>query len=156
TSNSGHAASPSIAKENPSAPTPEAAIGNATIPFRLRSDFLIVVGGRIGPLAGLKFVLDTGTTHSAMDTKLADRLSLTRQEGTVLNFDQAVKVGWATAPELQLGPLKARNLRMIVTSLNQVSEFADGIDAIIGLDILRLCRSLRIDFARERLTFRTR
>ena len=147
----------SLAKEDDSVQPPdEAASADSTLPFSLRGGFLIVVEGRIGPLAGLKFVLDTGTTHSMMDTKLADRLNLSRQDGTVLNFDHPVKVGWTTVSELQLGPLKARNLRMMVSPLNQLTEFADAIDAVIGLDVLRLSRSLRIDFGRERLTVRTR
>jgi len=152
-----HSISSPRAKEEASVQEPEIAVtGDATIPFRLRSGFLIVVEGRIGPLDSLKFVLDTGTTHSMMDTKLADRLNLSRQEGTVLNFDQPVKVGWTTVSELELGPLKARNLRLMVGPLGRLTEFADEIDAVIGLDVLRLSRSLRVDFDQNLLTLRAR
>jgi Aspartyl protease len=105
-------------------------------------------------LSGLKFILDTGTTHSVLDTKLADKLALPRQDGTVLNFDRHVKIGWSNVPELQIGSLRIRNLRMMVASLGESSEFADAIDGIIGLDMLRLCQSVRINFDEKLLTLR--
>jgi hypothetical protein len=38
------------------------------IVFQLRTGFLIVVDGKVGLLSGLKFILDTGTTHGVLDT----------------------------------------------------------------------------------------
>ena len=52
----------------------DAARTNA-IPFQLEGGFLIEVEGRIGQLEGLKFILDTGATHSVIDRRIADRLS---------------------------------------------------------------------------------
>jgi len=124
------------------------------IVFQLRTGFLIVVDGKVGSLSGLKFILDTGTTHSVLDTKIADKLSLPRQNATVLNFDRQLKIGWSNVPELQIGSLRARNLRMMVAPLSESSELAGSIDGIIGLDILRLCRSVLINFDENRLTLR--
>ena len=95
------------------------------IPFQPRGGFLIVVDGKLGPLSGLKFALDTGATHSVLDVKLADKLSLSRQNATVLNFDRRLKVGWSNVPELQIGALRVRNLRMMVAALGDSPEFAD-------------------------------
>jgi predicted aspartyl protease len=128
---------------------------NNAIPFQLGSGFLIVVEGRIGPLPPLKFILDTGTTHSMMDTKIAKKLSLPRQDGTVFNVDRFAKIEWMSVPELQVGPLKARNVLMMVGALNQFSQFADAIDGVIGLDLLRMSRGLRIDFGEKLITFRS-
>src|SRR5215470_14620154 len=75
------------------------------IPFQLRGGFLIVVDVKVGSLSGLKFILDTGTTHSVLDARTADKLSLSRQDATVLNFNRKLKVGWSTVPELQIGSL---------------------------------------------------
>jgi hypothetical protein len=122
------------------------------IPFQLRGGFLIVVEVKVGPLSGLKFILDTGTTRSVLDIKTADRLSLSRQDATVLNFNRQLKIGWSNLPEFQLGSLQIHNLRMMVASLRDSSEFADGIDGIVGLDVLRLCRSIRINFDDQLLT----
>src|SRR5215471_11703790 len=126
--------------------------GEASIPFQLRSDFLVVVEVKVGSLAGRKFILDTGTTHSVLDRKVADALSLPREEAAVLNFDRRVKIGWSNVPELQIGPLRFRNLRMMVSPLAESSEYADGIDGIIGLDVLRFCQRVRINFDQRILT----
>ena len=34
----------------------------STMPFQLRSEFLVVVSGKVGDLDGLKFILDTGSS----------------------------------------------------------------------------------------------
>ena len=104
-------------------------------------------------MSGLKFILGTGP-HSVLDTKLADKLSLPRQNATVHNFDRQLEIGWGNVPELRIGSLRVRNLRMMVSSLSESSEFADGIDGIIGLDVLRLCQSVRINFDEKVLTLR--
>jgi predicted aspartyl protease len=127
------------------------------IPFQLRSGFLILVEGRIGPLTPLKFILDTGATSTIVDIRTADKLSLPRQnqEGKLLNFDRHATVQWTNLPELQLGPLHARDVHVMVSDLKQFSEFAEGVDAIIGLDVLRTSQSLRIDYDTNLIAFKT-
>lgn len=122
------------------------------IPFQLRGGFLIVIDVKIGPLSGLKFILDTGTTHSVLDTKTADKLSLARQDATVLNFNRQLKIGWSYVPDFQIGSLHIHNLRMMVASLRDSSDFADTVDGIIGLDVLGLYKSVRINFDDQLLT----
>jgi predicted aspartyl protease len=128
---------------------------NDAIPFQLGSGFLILMKGRIGPLTPLKFILDTGAMHTVVDGRIADKLSLPRQKGKVLNFDRYAKVEWTNLPELQLGPLYARDVHVMVSDLKQFSEFAEGVDAIIGLDLLRTSQSLRIDYGKSLVTFKT-
>jgi len=123
-----------------------------TIPFQLRAGFRIVVDVKVGSLSGLKFILDTGTTHSVLDTKTADKLAIPRQDATVLNFNRQLKVGWSSVPEFQIGSLQIHNLRMMVASLRESSEFADAVDGIIGLDVLRLYQRIRINFDDKLLT----
>jgi predicted aspartyl protease len=124
------------------------------MPFESGSGFLILVEGQIGPLTRLKFILDTGATHTVVDTKIAETLSLPRHKGRVLNFDKHIKVDWTNLPELHLGPLTARNFPAMVGDLKQISEFADGAHAIVGLDLLRLAKSIRIDYRRHVITIR--
>lgn len=123
------------------------------VPFDLPSGFLVVVEGRIGTLSHLKFILDTGSIHSMINTKIADRLGLLRQSGTMLNFAHYAKIDWTNVPEIQFGPIEVRNIRMMVGALNQFSEFASGIDAVVGLDLLRQTQKLGIDFRAKLLTF---
>jgi len=125
------------------------------IPFELRSGFLVVVEGRIGSLTPVRFVLDTGTTHSIMDTKIAARLGLPRKKGLVANLDRRVHVSWTNVPELQVGPLKIKGARVMVTKLRQLTELAEGIDGVIGMDVLRMSRGITINFETMQVVFRT-
>jgi len=123
------------------------------IPFELVSDFLVVVKGRIGKLDGLSFILDTGTTNSVVDQKLANRLRLQTRKGTILNFDRRMPVEWANIPELQVGNLRATGLRVQVLNLAEYSEFAQKVDGIIGLDLLNRSRKLTIDYEQRIVSF---
>jgi hypothetical protein len=88
-----------------------------------------------------------------VDTKIADRLALPRQKGKVLNFDKSVKVEWIDLPDLQVGPVYARNLDVMVGNLKEFSEFSQDLDAIIGLDLLRTTHILVIDYRNSVVTF---
>jgi len=133
-------------------PTPS----NDTIPFRLGSEFLIVVEGQIGSLTGLVFILDTGATTTIVDDRIADKLSLTRHKGReVLNFDKHIAMDWTNLPELHLGPLAAHDFPVRVGDLKRVSEFARSADVILGMDFLRTAQSIRIDYRSRLVTVRT-
>src|SRR5579862_9750092 len=127
--------------------------GSQQTTFQLRDGFLIVVEGRIASLSHRKFILDTGSTHSMIDSKIASQLGLPKKRGAVLNFDHYARIDWTNVPEVQFGPIDARNVRMMVGSLEQFSQFANGIDAVVGLDLLGQTRKLGIDFQARQLTF---
>src|SRR5277367_3195827 len=135
-------------------PAPAAAL-NSTVPFQLRNGFLLTAEGSIGPLPGLHFILDTGATQTVVDSKIAAQLSLPLHKTKVLDFDRSVKVDSATLPDLQLGSLTISNLPVIVGDLAQFTEYASGIDGIIGLDVLRSTQSLLINYRLNTLTLRT-
>jgi hypothetical protein len=144
-----------LRNQRDSAPRTIAPASEQAIPFELRSGFLVVVEGRIGSLTPVRFVLDTGTTHSMMDTKIAARLGLPRKEGLVVNLDRKTQVSWTNVPELQVGPLKIQGARMMVSELSRLTEFAEGIDGVIGLDVLGMCRAVNINFETMQIVFRT-
>jgi hypothetical protein len=127
---------------------------NAAIPFQLRSNFLIVVDGQIGPLRSLKFILDTGATRTIVGAKIANELLLSRHKGKILNFDKDIKVDWTNVPDLRLGPLVVRNFPAIVGDLKQFSQFAEGIDAIIGMDLLSTTENILIDYRSHFVTMK--
>ena len=97
--------------------------------------------------------LDTGATRTLVDKKIAERLSLRRRHGKVLNFDRYAEIELANLPELQLGPLLVRNVEVMVGDVKQFSELVEGVDAVIGLDLLRINRSLQIDYDARKVTF---
>lgn len=124
-----------------------------TIPFELDSGFLVVVNGQIGNLDDLKFILDTGTTHSVIDRKVADRLRLRRRPGEVMNVDRLIPVEWADIPELRVGPMRAEGFRIMVVKLTEYSEVAENADGIIGLDLLSRSKKFTIDYDRRIVSF---
>jgi predicted aspartyl protease len=124
--------------------------------FELRESFLIVVDGRIGPLEHLKFILDTGASQTVVSRKIADQLGLPREAGSVINFQKKLPVEWARFPEVQVGPIVAADARMMVADLNQYSEFAKDIDAVVGLDLLSRCQRLQIDYEAKLIVFGAR
>src|SRR5690349_24484754 len=106
------------------------------MPFKLYAGYLIVVEGRIGAMGKLKFVLDTGATHSVIDRKLASKISVVRRSGKVLNFDKTIPAEWVEVPEVQFGPIEAAPFSMMVSDLRYFQSFATHVDAVIGLDLL--------------------
>ena len=132
---------------------PDTPVSRDELPFKLYGGFLIVMEGRIGDRGKLKFVLDTGVTHSVVDRKLADRISgPRRQSGKVLSFDKQISAEWVEVPEIEFGPVHASNFSMMVGDLKYFQSFATQVDAVIGLDLLRL-NSFSIDFDAHRVTF---
>lgn len=133
----------------------DAARTNA-IPFQLEGGFLIEVEGRIGQLEGLKFILDTGATHSVIDRRIADRLSLTLRPRRVFNFDHFVRVDWAEFPDVQFGPIEVRNVSMMVSELAKSSELTGEAQAIIGLDLLSAASKLGIFYDAKMIVLKPR
>jgi predicted aspartyl protease len=123
------------------------------IPFKLYGNYLIVIEGRIGDLGQLRFVVDTGVTHSVIDRQLAGRMGVARRSGKVLNFDKTVPAEWTEVAEVQFGPIDVAHFSMMVGDLRYFQSFAANIDAVIGLDLLRLS-SFSIDYEARKIFFR--
>jgi aspartyl protease len=122
------------------------------IPFKLYGNYLVVIEGRIGDLGKLRFVVDTGVTHSVIDRKLAGRMGVARRSGKVLNFDKTVPAEWAEVSEVQFGPINVAHFSMMVGDLRYFESFATKVDAVIGLDLLRLS-SFSIDYDVRKIFF---
>ena len=131
----------------------EATVNRGEIPFKLSGGYLIVMEGRIGDRSKLKFALDTGVTHSVIDNKLADQISGQRRRfGKVLSFDKAITAEWVEVPEIEFGPIHVTNFSMMIGDLRYFQSFATHVDAVIGLDLLRLS-SFSIDYDAHRVKF---
>jgi Aspartyl protease len=122
------------------------------VPFKVFGGYLIVMEGRMGDYR-LKLALDTGVTHSVIDRKLAERLSGPRQKsGKVLSFDKQISAEWVEIPEMEFGPVHVSNFSMMIGDLKYFQSFATAVDAVIGLDLLRLS-SFSIDYETHRVIF---
>ena len=124
----------------------------AELPFNLYQGYLVVVEGRIGPVKKLQFILDTGVTHSVVDQKLAATLHLPVRPAEIFNINKTARIGRTSFPDVQFGPVQAGDISMLVADLAHFSEFATHIDALIGIDLLRL-NNLTIDNISKKLLF---
>jgi Aspartyl protease len=86
-------------------PQPDLIHSRSQVPFKLYAGYVIVLEGRIGNVGKLKFVLDTGVTHSLIDRKLASKIAVVRRSGKIINFDKTVMAAWVEVPEVQFGPV---------------------------------------------------
>jgi predicted aspartyl protease len=132
-------------------PTVRPSTTSEEIPFRLYHGFLIVVEGRIMNLNG-RFILDTGTSTSVLDRRIADKLRLSRQPHHVVNYGKIVGVESATIPDVRFGPVDATDKNMLIADLAKFSDFARDADAVIGVDLLQL-NNLTFDYNTRRVTF---
>ena len=124
-----------------------------TVPFELLSGFLVVVTGQVGELGGLKFILDTGSSHTVIDQRVADKLALPRRPGKITNFDRDIRVARTEIRDLRAGPIESSATKVMIVRLREYSEFAGGLDGIIGLDLLSRGQSLTIDYERKVVSF---
>lgn len=123
--------------------------------FELISDFVVIVQGQADELGGLRFILDTGSSHTVLDRRVADRLGLQRHPGRVMNFDRYIPVDWTDVPEIRVGPIRAMALRVMVVNLAEVSAFGQKADGILGLDLLGRGRKLVIDYEKRLMSVET-
>ena len=128
-------------------------VTSTTASFELGLGFLVIVDGQIGRLDGLKFILDTGSSYTVIDRKVAHRLRLSCWSGGVTNFDRSIPVKWTEIDDLRAGPIHSPRARVIVAKLTDYSQFAQGVDGIIGLDLLSRGKSLFIDYEKQVVSF---
>jgi predicted aspartyl protease len=119
-----------------------------SLKFELLEQHQIVVRGAIGPLDGLKLLIDTGSTPSMVDRKVAKKLALPVQTREFVSFGQRLRTLTAVLPGIRLGPLNAEAVEAGVGDLS----FLHGVDGIIGLDVLSRS-SFSIDYKKQLLVF---
>ena len=124
-----------------------------SVGFELYRDYLIVAQGKVGPLKGLNFLLDTGTNTTVLDPRLAKKLHLDAASTGIAVLAGSVKGGIATAPSVQFGPIRKDNLPVVVEDLSFIRDALPfPIDAIVGLDVLGQTTFV-IDYASHEIRF---
>lgn len=100
----------------------------------------------------LKFALDTGTSHTVVDKRIAEALGLRRQPAQAFGIGSTVHLDSAELPEIDFGPKSATKLDVLVADLRGFQTMGVKVDAVIGLDLLER-ESFCLDFARKRIVF---
>src|ERR1700730_5504754 len=122
--------------------------GPTSIPIKLKDGYLVVAKGSIGSLDNLTFIVDTGTSRTLMDSRIAKQLQLTGVADKLTVFDHEVEVRLVELPDLRLGAIRAQSPRVIVMDLSGWLHA----DAVVGMDILHL-GSFSIDYSSGRIWF---
>jgi predicted aspartyl protease len=105
--------------------------------FKLYKGFAVVVRGSIGEVRNLNFLIDTGSSPTVIDRRVARKLRLNLTSAPLSTFTQRVTVEEATATDIRLGPAHADQLRVLVHDLSVLEEtLGVRIDAMLGYDFL--------------------
>jgi hypothetical protein len=124
-----------------------------SVGFQLYRDYLIVVQGSVGPLKGLNLLLDTGTSPSVLNPRLAEHLHLNPTSAVVAVLSGNVRGGFATVPSLDFGPIHRVDLPVVFADLTVLQNVLPvPIDGVIGLDVLGQS-AFEIDYVSRKLRF---
>ena len=133
----------------------DAPSGRCELPFLIYRDYLVVVQGALGSKIRRNLVIDTGTNPSVIDSRVARELHLAGPVGKLAVHDQVVDAQQAVLPSVQIGILRAESLPVLIRDLGFLQkDLGIRIDAVIGLDVLRLS-DFSIDYTTKRIVFGT-
>jgi hypothetical protein len=129
------------------------AAAKAEIPFQLYNGNLIVVKATIGTVKNVNMILDTGTSPSAISQELADRLKLRGKTESLQTLNGTIQTQSLILPSLQIGPLAASPIRVVVQDLSFMERsLGISLAGIAGLDILN-SGSFTIDYRKKKIVF---
>jgi predicted aspartyl protease len=108
------------------------------VSFDLYRGYLMVARGSAGTLRGLTFLVDTGTSASVLEPRLAAKLHLERRATSSIAFlGSTVKAERAVVPSLDFGPMHAENVPVLIEDLYFLQKTLPiRVHGIIGLDVL--------------------
>ena len=110
-----------------------------TVRFDLYRGYMMVARGSIGPRKGLHFLLDTGTSTTLLDSRVARELDLegVPEDINMIFVDGKVQASHTWAPSIELGPIRQFHRQVLIQDLSIFDEALPvHIDAVIGLDVL--------------------
>ena len=128
---------------------------SSEVPFRLLHGFAIIVPVFVNERGPYDFLLDTGSSSSALDRQLGQELQLETGKGErirTLVREKPIAAG-ATAA-VNLGPISVGHLRLLVRDLDGLHKLDPGIRGVLGQDALGQADYL-IDYKRDVLNFDT-
>jgi predicted aspartyl protease len=121
--------------------------------FRTYRDYLVVVQGSLGGKLRRNLIIDTGADPSVIDSRAAQELHMAGVVGRLAVHDQVVDAQQAVLPSVQIGPLRAESLPVLIRDLGFLEkDLGIRIDAVIGLDVLSLS-NFCINYTTKRIVF---
>lgn len=114
---------------------------------------LALVKVRIGGQGPFRFILDTGASTTAIDARLASRLGLD-PEGQAAPIQGVAGVGAGQPVRVsrwRIDTLRMRSRRIVAINLPDADR-GNGIEGLIGSDVLSDFSAVGLDYAKGRLT----
>jgi predicted aspartyl protease len=122
------------------------------LPFAQGSQGGVIVPVRVNDRGPFRFLLDTGSTHTALAEKTATRLGLPPVARTTLGSAAGRRETLVARLEhLAFGPITIAGLLSSLVDLDAIDGM-DDVDGVLGQDALAALR-YTIDFRRQRLLF---
>jgi predicted aspartyl protease len=123
------------------------------IPFDLYNGNLIIIKATVGSFKNVNLILDTGTSPTAINQLMADRLNVRGKAALLQTLNGTIQVQSVTLPRIQIGPLRADSITGVVEDLTFLERrLGISLGGIAGLDILR-SSSFAIDYRRQKIIF---
>ena len=124
------------------------------MPVHIYGGFLVVVEGQIGGARQPEnFVVDTGTSPSILNLRVARELGLELTPAKFAALGQESSIHAGQVPELKIGPVQMNTAPFLVTDLSSVEQaWKLPVAGILGLDVLGKA-SFRLDYENEVLEF---
>lgn len=121
--------------------------------FHMYKNYLIVVEGSLARLPKRILLIDTGSSRTVLDRKIADELRLPGVVGTLTLPNGKISVEQVLLPNLELGPIRAKSLPVLTQDLSFIQKaIGVRIDAIVGIDVLRQS-SFSVDYKTKEIVF---
>jgi hypothetical protein len=133
---------------------PDDATRTYIIPLKIYRNFLVVAEGQFGGVAeSQNFILDTGSAPSIINSHVATELGLATVLSKTTALGKSVPLQAATIPDIELGPIRAVSLPVLVKDLSRLErDYGIPIAGIIGMDVLSKT-SFRLDYQAREIEF---
>jgi hypothetical protein len=114
------------------------AITEVTARIRIVNDFMIVVPVTINGSGPYDFMLDTGTTNTMLDQKLADELALRREgEKTVLGLRGSMTLSIVHANSLSIAGAIVASKDLFLSTYAKLHGLPSNVRGVLGEDFLQ-------------------
>jgi predicted aspartyl protease len=133
---------------------PDSATLTHIITLKIYRNFLVVAQGQIGGITEAQnFILDTGSAPSIVNSRVATQLGLATTLSNTTALGKTIPIQAATIPDIELGPIRAVSLPVLVEDLSRLEhECGIPIAGIIGLDMLSKS-SFRLNYDSSEIQF---
>jgi predicted aspartyl protease len=132
---------------------PQASAPAVVLPFAPARGNLVAVRGAIGHVDTLQFLVDTGTSRTVIDARIARELHLRGDPDVLSAFGQTLSAERVVLPGMRLGSIRAKDPSVLAADLSATASLVGlPLDAIVGVDVLR-GHCVVVDYRARQLDF---